>query len=168
MSASTSADTYTKMRKIKFRAYDKNKRRWILNYAHIGENGKMYIAFDTPDMDLVVMQFTGLKDNTKWEQLTSEEQKEWIDSGRLKEEWNGKEIYEGDVIKISFSAYVPNTDHIVKWDEGFCRFTGEVIEKNKHSEYHQDRLYIFHPSTNCEVIGNIHENPELLVPKPTE
>jgi len=45
------------------------------------------------------MQYTGLKDSTKWEQLTELEQQDWIKSGKTKEEWNGKEIYEGDIVE---------------------------------------------------------------------
>ena len=152
MSAPTSADTYTKMRTIKFRAWSDETKQMIENVAV--KDGHQVIPVQTSGQDSwdakfesydnELMQFTGLKDR------------------------HGKEIYEGDILKINFSAYVPNTDHIVKWDEGFCRFVGEVIERNPHSEYHQDRLYVFHPSTNCEVIGNVWESPELLVPTPIQ
>ncbi|MGG1444934.1 hypothetical protein ABE354_23365 [Brevibacillus laterosporus] len=48
-----------------------------------------------------VVQYTGLQDNTKWDNLTWQEQQEWKNKGKSQEEWKGKEIYEGDIVRIS-------------------------------------------------------------------
>ena len=67
---------------------------------------------------------------------------------------NGREIYEGDIIRIILEATAfPNQGNAeVKWDgNGWWVF-------NDNS---QKTWYI---SENVEVIGNIFENPELLAP----
>lgn len=103
-------------------------------------------------------QYTGLKDNTRWEQLAEEEKQEFYnqhksEDGRsikyqnindVEHLWNGKEIYEGDILKG------PNKFRgIVEFEDG--AFT---IRKNL--------LYYQREPMGLEVIGNIYENPELL------
>ncbi len=62
---------------------------------------------------------------------------------------NGKEIYEGDIVKtvsISVGEYIGE----VKFEKGyFC------VENEEESQF------LFIP-LKLEVIGNIYENPELL------
>jgi hypothetical protein len=74
------------------------------------------------DEDLILMQYTGLKDK------------------------NGKEIYEGDVVRVCFQMFPDD-------------------ESDYHNETIRDIRKIPHltgSSRTCEVIGNIYENPELL------
>jgi uncharacterized phage protein (TIGR01671 family) len=63
---------------------------------------------------------------------------------------NGTEIYEGDVVKVdSWSCYFK-----IVWDEYYAHFKPEKMGTD------QGRRMDHIPE--CEVIGNIHENPELL------
>jgi uncharacterized phage protein (TIGR01671 family) len=62
---------------------------------------------------------------------------------------NGKEIYEGDIV-MDPSGY--GGKKIVQWNHGTCRF-----EFDKMLGY---PLYAG-SSEKCEVIGNIHETPDL-------
>ena len=79
-----------------------------------------------------VMQFTGLKDRSS------------------------TEIYEGDIIRIS--AFEPPLN-IVRFDGGgFC--LEQVLGAPMHSSFWSDIKYA--EDERSEVIGNIHENPELL------
>jgi uncharacterized phage protein (TIGR01671 family) len=84
---------------------------------------------DRPDVDetLDVMQYTGVKDK------------------------NGKEIYEGDIIKWK--------DHIfiVKYFEKIGAFGFAFIADDGVEDFYDLSI-----SDLSEVIGNIHENPELL------
>jgi uncharacterized phage protein (TIGR01671 family) len=79
---------------------------------------------------------------------------------------NGTKIFEGDILKIARvsdsigSYYFPPLDYpvnvIVKWD--MCAWMWETLC--------EDKRYIGFPDAwchyECEVIGNIHDNPELL------
>ena len=62
---------------------------------------------------------------------------------------NGKEIYEGDIVQID--------DHILGDFEVVWQGLGWKIKRATGYE----TLYV-HKSEDCTVIGNIHENPELL------
>lgn len=97
-----------------------------------------------------VMQYTGLKDK------------------------NGKEIYEGDVVRFisipMFDEDEKTCEETVAFDEG-CFWT-KGVERGKETK---TPLYVMLDDSifkDIEVIGNIYEHPHLLHPKdasgPTE
>lgn len=135
-------------REIKFRAWDKNAKR--MNYFDNPKDGILYCCngfivsngwdsykdptFDTrPDKKDVIEQYTGLKDK------------------------NGKEIYEGDVLVIhhrwsDLSGYYL----MVHW--GKVR-AGWIVAYHKGDTIRT--IDLSHIINLVEIIGNIHENPEL-------
>lgn len=128
-------------REIKFRVWDKKNKKYRELVVYDVANGKVVVRFPIETLlkgDYILEQYTGLKDI------------------------NGKEIYEGDTIEV-FS-----TDEYVMGFEGIYR----VYFDNSWLSYQMYKVQssyssiteTFEPemSTNIEVIGNIHENPELL------
>lgn len=65
---------------------------------------------------------------------------------------NGREIFEGDIVKMAKDVYSDLTYYEIVRHRG----GGYRLESNQHG----CELWLRH--TNCEVIGNIYENPELL------
>ena len=97
---------------------------------------------DNPKLDVVlenkryvVIQFTGLKDK------------------------NGKEIYEGDVLRFLFTDL-----EVDKIDENYIKARVVFEEGRFFMKDNCDSKYYF-DEENCEVIGNIYKNPELLEEK---
>ena len=137
----------TLQREIKFRAWDKKEKKmyyvdeliWFndgrdLTRVVCGCEVRNYRYLQMPD-DVELMQFTGLHDK------------------------NGKEIYEGDILKEGQYTLEPM---IVFWDRGLCSF--ELKTKDENTFEHlldllgeNDLGYIL-----WEVIGNIYENKNLL------
>ena len=69
---------------------------------------------------------------------------------------NGKEIYEGDIIKSSHG-----TLHYIVYDNDLACFKAVVARYNPLGEYETlSKGWVV--QFNKEVIGNIHDNPELL------
>lgn len=140
------------MREIKFRAKAEINNNFV--YGHyFEESGKhkihtghtLYTVFgDT------VGQFTGLKDK------------------------NGKEIYEGDIVKSTYFNYSSKsfvTIQQIKFSRGgFVAISIDDSGVAELPEFYNSHtsLYLFtNPTPNkIEIIGNIYENPELLKIEP--
>ena len=138
------------MREIKFRAWHKtwssqeiDKSDWhgkgqkINGMQYVkslsqSNSGKWWVHLadwksSCPLEDVILMQYTGLKDK------------------------NGKEIYEGDVLRIS--------------DEALPEMRGKIVSVVFEMGAFRDSYYkwtISGKSYSYESIGNVHENPELI------
>jgi uncharacterized phage protein (TIGR01671 family) len=152
-------------REIKFRAWDKKKKRMYSweKIASIHNNGIIMISENDGDSmlmpkNIILLQFTGLKDS------------------------KGVEIYEGDIVKSQF--FSNRIVFKVVWCDmksGFCleviknggrciseasTMSGGIYEHHLWGNVNGIGQYL-HPTWiqslgKLKVIGNIFENPELL------
>lgn len=68
------------------------------------------------------------------------------------EDVHGKKIFEDDILRASNA-----TLFVVEWDNAHSRFMGYTVDG--HREVYIDEV------SYKEIIGNIHDNPELLKPE---
>lgn len=131
-------------RQIKFRVWDKNKFRmfygWNLACDKTGNFSGGWYGDYLEDDDNDGMDYAG--DNWLYLDKSNFELMQFV--GETSK--NGKEIYEGDIVKIDgYDKPYP----IVYYKNGF---------------YINDGIYSNWDANEIEIIGNIYENPE-LVPK---
>lgn len=147
-------------REIKFRAWDIEKKKLLQekdfepkgindipeNEIVFSSNRTWLMSIDEDDCmsekKAIIEQFTGLRDR------------------------NGKEIYEGDIIKFA-KVELPDgeggyvSDEIIRQIEW-----GECIDgmycESFYIGFDFPSIVAKYGNLDCEVIGNIHENPELL------
>lgn len=108
-------------------------------------------------------QYTGLNDNTKWEELTESEKELFLSNWNYQEDrknkvedWNGKKIWEHDILKAHLDESYPEDITYIKilWNE--CRFcTNENYSMDIETLEKWDAELF-------QVCGNIFDNPELL------
>lgn len=119
------------MQKIKFREYVEHKRKDSPNFMNYEPefNGSINEIFNgnfqSPGTKITYMQYTGVNDK------------------------NGKEIYEGDIIKYGLSA---------KYDDHYLFVTFDA----KKAAFCSGSPSLQNVGRYGEVIGNKYENPELF------
>lgn len=137
---------------IKFRAWQKahKKMHYNVNLYSMG-HGEMVKAqldnksfMDSIGLSCEIMQFTGLLDK------------------------NGKEIYEGDIVRTQhytdkpYSKKAKSKQHlgivVYRIGHGTAEWDLKIEDEQGYS------CHSWGPFYECEVIGNIFENPELLTP----
>jgi uncharacterized phage protein (TIGR01671 family) len=129
------------MREIKFRAWERVQRRFIYT-GPIWKSDFWNMLEADPDV-YDIQQYTGLKDN------------------------NGKEIYEGDIIRETLGNQKGNFE-VVYFPQMAC-FAGRTYVDSLISLGKEERINIIFSENGLipleyEVIGNVYENPELLNP----
>lgn len=112
-----------------------------------------------------VGQWTGLYDNTEWEYLTEKEREDFTIAGNFPSEWKGKKIFAGDIIKITWVARerepVSHVASVVYKKSGFFTEKDGRL-KGQLSNYICDSARMRTEGIFVEIIGTIHDNPELL------
>ena len=126
-------------REIKFRAWDKETKQYfkvlaidfkskIVSCRHFKWKYDLFNQINLIDLDLE--QFTGLKDA------------------------NGKEIYEGDIVKSSYKYAQPKISQVIV-ECGNSYILGEDLATG-------NEMLVSDHINEIEVIGNVHTKHELL------
>ena len=132
------------MREIKFRAWDTIGKQWLRitgfetaetdvskGYTIFGKGAGLFHDGDYVGSEgIILLQYTGLKDK------------------------NGKEIYEGDIVRFHYKTGVYKIGTVV-WNDLFGSWDIDCQDFVSYKSLGQYKSV-------SEVIGNIYENPELL------
>ncbi len=133
------------MRDYHFRAWDKAKGKWIdgaYGFHILGESmliGGLFQDYKIEDLNnIVIEQFTGLLDK------------------------QGKEIYEGDIIKWNLKSLI-NAGNKIQHDGDITK----VVWRKEIACFGLEKtgkygFWTFYEDMDIEIIGNIHETPKLL------
>ena len=116
--------------------------------------------------DLILEQFTGSMDSTTWEELIEIERERWTRSGKNPSEWNGKEIYAGDISKSDINGSIG----VIEWDLDYGMWrniykVGTCLSCKDGKFPLWQSFYEIGSNqrkVTIKIIGNIHENLELL------
>ncbi|WEZ95852.1 YopX family protein [Lactiplantibacillus plantarum] len=125
---------------IKFRAWDKvQKVMMVPRDIQTDSDGNIFYVeamgpdgeYDEGDLDVFKLeQFTGLTDV------------------------NGKDIYEGDIVKSNYKYAQPKVSQIII-EDGNSYILGEDLATG-------NEMLVSDHVNEIEIIGNVHANPELL------
>ena len=136
------------MREIRFRAWDKYRQEFVNPQAYLrlyNHQGNADTAILTPEgSNIVIVQSTGLTDR------------------------NGKEIYEGDILRATDGDddNFSNLSGVVRWGEDILGWDVYRLAYGNNREltdaYGCRDLWSIADDYEIKVVGNIYKNPELI------
>lgn len=136
-----------------FRGKQRISGEWITGFLVDGQHIGCWLESD-PVRPESVGQFTGLFDSTKWGELTPDEQNAFLHQPdgweNTPDVWHGKPIFEGDIVQAHFRNNHSKQTFRVIFEDGMFLFDNFCVKVPKYDIY------------STKVIGNIHDNPELL------
>jgi uncharacterized phage protein (TIGR01671 family) len=136
------------MQEKEFRAYDKKLKKWLFNYETLGGFSLFGEVMVLGEWASVLDEYIFNRNGHCFEDLVVMQYTGLTDK-------NGKKIYEGDIVKDHGVLEDGEGVTFVKFMNGKFVFDNPMYEENEGDDLvdwcHQ-----------CEVIGNIYENPELL------
>lgn len=132
-----------KMRQFKFRAWLKDDKTMEFvdiidwNFESISFSKLIPIKESNPEYDEIEVRF----DEVELMQFTGLKDRE------------DREIYEGDIVEFEGGVFLVAHD-----DKNACY----ALTRMRRGKLKNDRNFNGHAASVCKVVGNIHENPELL------
>lgn len=155
-------------REIKFRVWVKDEKKYIPNFVEDNDAGDGYgpleydVYYVAPETGAIVKHHS-YREFGDWMysvEATNASREVEIEQYTGLKDKNGKEIYEGDIITETIDDGDNKIIQIyeVYWDEDMLNFG---IRGTKGFNYNlHDELW--ETNASREVLGTIHENPELL------
>lgn len=143
-------------REIKFRVWVKDEKKYIPKFVEDNDAGDGYGPLEYDDYYLApetgaIVKHHNYRKFGDWMysvEGTNADREVEIEQFTGLLDRNGKEIYEGDIVKYEDCVFS------IGWDDKHARF-GFMPVKGCDISMHFSMK-------ECKVIGNIHENPELL------
>ena len=134
------------MRTILFRGKDKERGSWL--YGHYGKNTNG----SWPLKDMIYPSQDAEAGWLHYEEIDGETLSQYTGL----DDKNGKPIFEGDIIRMD--AFTPPNCEVMFIEGAFC-----LVFPEPGPAWPVDIHYVQHADNHqATVIGNIHDNPELL------
>ena len=150
------------MREILFRGKRKDNGEWVEGYLYIK-------YFQELPHGRFVIQYKPNEDVCKWtpEYMVAEVDPETVGQYTGLTDKNGKKIFEGDIVHLTDIRYNNEWKAVVVFGNPYSQYSwGWNLQYiGKKPQINTDILLwveMEDVQVYCEVIGNIHDNPELL------